>query len=131
MIECDCGVDDTYGDSSSFCKVKEVKAKKEHTCRECKEKIQKGDTYEYTTGVWDGDFDTIKTCMRCVGVRDTLCKSGYYYGEVREQIYEACGIDYITGEMAKWLLEDFAKEHKEGKYLPVDIVKTLTTKGFI
>lgn len=41
------------------------KARKEHSCCECGEKILPGQEYKYISGVWDGRGDDFKQCLRC------------------------------------------------------------------
>ncbi len=41
------------------------KARKDHKCCECFETIQKGETYSYTSGVWDGTGQSFKQCTNC------------------------------------------------------------------
>jgi len=72
--------------------------RKEHRCIECCEKIKIGDKYEYVFGVWDGEASQHKTCMRCVLIRDKLFGSCSIYGELREQVWDCLGLDYITNE---------------------------------
>ena len=38
------------------------RARKHHTCCECGFVIHPGDVYEETRGLWDGRWDTYKTC---------------------------------------------------------------------
>lgn len=45
-------------------------ARKAHRCSECGRAIDVGEQYENTTGKWDGDFSTFKTCLRCRAVRE-------------------------------------------------------------
>jgi hypothetical protein len=41
-------------------------ARKEHTCCECRQPIQKGEKYHRFSGIWDGiGCATYKTCLRC------------------------------------------------------------------
>lgn len=46
------------------------KAKKEHKCCECCQKIKPGEKYQYCSGVWDGVPDSYKTCLLCVKLRE-------------------------------------------------------------
>jgi hypothetical protein len=45
------------------------KARKDHACCECSRTIKAGSTYEFTSGIWDGEPSSHKTCLRCVGLR--------------------------------------------------------------
>ncbi len=48
------------------------KARREHTCCECKGTIAKGETYHLFKGCWDGDWATFKTCADCEQIRDEV-----------------------------------------------------------
>lgn len=41
------------------------KARKEHKCDACEERIRAGDTYNYSTIIYDGSVEHIKRCLRC------------------------------------------------------------------
>ena len=97
---CVCGYDGD-GESASVCTIQMRKARKEHICCECGEKIQKGEKYEYVAGCWDGAWDTYKTCFVCLKIRDGICCGFYIYGTLRETIREEFYLDYVTGEFLK------------------------------
>jgi len=63
---CDC--DDNYmvtGGSMTH------KARKVHKCCECRRKIDVGELYERTSGLWrDSGFASFKTCAHCAATRD-------------------------------------------------------------
>lgn len=46
-----------------------VTARKPHMCCECGGVIAKGEKYESVSGMWDGRFDRIKTCIPCMEIR--------------------------------------------------------------
>ncbi len=62
----DCGCD--Y-DPPSVYSHRVVTARKSYRCEECAAKINPGDRYETTFGVWDGYPETFRTCLDCVDVR--------------------------------------------------------------
>ena len=66
-MDCACfdPVSDMGDGSCEFYSVKIVKARKKHKCYECGHIIEIGESYEYATGKWDGDFDVFKTCDDC------------------------------------------------------------------
>lgn len=51
-------------------KQKNRKARKQHKCCECHHEINIGEHYEYSSGIWDGEPSSYKTCASCVEVRD-------------------------------------------------------------
>lgn len=46
------------------------KARKTHCCDECRRTIQLGESYEYISGVWEGEPGQYKTCEACVILRE-------------------------------------------------------------
>jgi hypothetical protein len=46
------------------------KARKPHTCCECKGRIRPGETYHYHHGVWAGDPLAYKVCLDCDALRE-------------------------------------------------------------
>ncbi|TPV96148.1 MAG: hypothetical protein B7733_06260 [Myxococcales bacterium FL481] len=52
----------------------ERKARKSHTCGECRKPIRPGDSYEEVTGIWDGHPGRHRTCQRCKRVRELALK---------------------------------------------------------
>ena len=59
---------------------KKVKARKEHKCCECDDIINKGDYYQYSSGVWD-EPDSFKQCLNCHEIMvaaQSICNEFYY-----------------------------------------------------
>jgi hypothetical protein len=79
------------------------KARKEHTCSECREPIPKGTTYDYSSGIWDGRADSFKTCLLCVEIRDHFACEGWVYETLWSDLTEnffpdmKCGGQCMTG----------------------------------
>ena len=93
---CVCSVDYDRADVYSS---KVVTARKQHKCCECGETIEPGGKYEYVSGCWDGSWDHYKTCEICLRIRnDVCCGGGFLFGQLREEVWEAFGVDYVTGE---------------------------------
>ena len=59
-----------YGESPAVYAVKRHKARAGHACYECHGLIVPGETYERVAALYDGKWLTIKTCRRCLDVRD-------------------------------------------------------------
>ena len=83
-----CRIDDAYA-----CDVhndSHPAAQKHHTCRECRRTIKAGESYELVRVLWDGSWNTIKTCTHCQAAREFLGKycSGWVYGEVLDELVE-------------------------------------------
>jgi hypothetical protein len=79
------------------------KARKEHRCCECRETIKPGDSYHYTSGIWDGRACSFKLCAKCEALRQ------YIFGEDMEARHE--GLEF-EGGAREWCVncdEDFAE----------------------
>ncbi len=50
------------------------KARKKHCCCECGKTIQVGEQYEYSSGIWEGEPVSHKTCGYCADLRNLACK---------------------------------------------------------
>lgn len=60
------------------------KARNVHICLECNGNITPGDIYEEVRAKWDGEVDTIKTCLSCLIIREKI---------VMHELGQGCGID--------------------------------------
>jgi len=92
---CVCSVVDY--DPADVYSSKVVTARKEHTCCECGETIKPGDKYENASGLWEGSWDHYKTCEICLRIRSDVCCDGWLFGQLREAVWDAFGLDYVTG----------------------------------
>lgn len=65
-------------------------ARKAHKCGECSRQIEPGEKYQYVSGVWDGDFDTKKTCRHCLVGQELLIREcrGFIYGGIQEDLQD-------------------------------------------
>lgn len=67
-----------------------VKARKAHECIECFRVIPGGEPYEYTAGMWDGEFSHYKVCADCVALREWAISSVpcfcWSYGGLHEDV---------------------------------------------
>lgn len=45
-------------------------ARKQHKCNECGRAVQPGERYEHVRAKWDGDMATVRTCVRCLSLRE-------------------------------------------------------------
>lgn len=54
------------------------KSKLNHRCTECHGIIEKGESYERSSGIWDGRWSTYRTCERCMALESAI--EGYYKG---------------------------------------------------
>lgn len=57
------------------------KARKPHTCCECRAAISRGQEHEYVKGCWDGSWSAHRTCLACVSLRaEALRRAEAAYG---------------------------------------------------
>jgi hypothetical protein len=110
MTTCYC---DTDGQASVYWPSRPI-ARKAHRCDECGRQIQPGERYERVRAVWDGDPQTCRTCVYCLGVRDSVdavaqcfCWTHSYMLEdamdwVRENKRRTPGIAMRVG---RWIVE--------------------------
>ena len=96
LLSCDCSVDDY--DPAKVCTVRIVRARKQHYCGECARTIESGEQYELVKGLWDGSWETHKTCIGCTRIRQHFCSSGWLYGALAEQIKDCIGFDYTADD---------------------------------
>jgi len=76
-----------HDEGPEVCSETRPKARKEHRCCECRRIIKKGEQYNNTSGLWDGGWDTYKTCTDCESIRDALFCSFIYetlWGQLSE-----------------------------------------------
>jgi hypothetical protein len=52
--------------------IRHSRARKQHTCCECDGIIRPGELYYYRRGLWDGTWDTFRTCHDCEALRDKI-----------------------------------------------------------
>lgn len=102
-------------DMPSAFRERERIARKDHRCCECYGTIKAGVRYMYSSGVWDGQGSSFKTCLRCDAVRTD--------GSVLAGLVEFdCGPP--MGGLAQWLLDaagDLDMDLKSGH--AVDIIE--------
>lgn len=79
---CDC----LFDNPPTFYKVRQVKGRKDYTCAECLRDIPKGEPHEYAKGLWEGSFDSFRTCNLCTGMRDEIELSCYCHGLMMDEI---------------------------------------------
>ena len=95
-MECSCAVD-VYSDDFEpvACFTNGIrKARVDHKCRECRSVITRGETYNYSSYVFDGKWFDDKVCNDCQSVINQFFPSGGYYDlwpEITEEVSESEG----------------------------------------
>lgn len=87
----DCGVclSDDFCEGPTIYAEKVVTARKPHSCCECGRSIPAGAKYQRVCGLWDGRFDTFRTCMDCVNIREAFrCGGGFIFCQLWETLHE-------------------------------------------
>lgn len=69
-------------------------ARKSHVCCECGQEIKRGERYEFTSGIWEGEPGSYKTCLICARIRDDYFCS-WIFGGLKEEIRECLGVDLV------------------------------------
>lgn len=85
MVAC-CPLTGSDGDGPTVYSTSKVKAAKDYKCTECWDPIAKGTRHEVTTGMWDKEWSTYRTCFSCVEIRDHFACDGWIYGQLWEDI---------------------------------------------
>lgn len=67
---------------------KEIVARKEHRCCECRRKIWPGEPYIMAKGLWD-DWMDFKTCLVCEHVSNLIDE--HVYTMLRDTLRDECG----------------------------------------
>jgi hypothetical protein len=62
---CDVSIGGYDGDGPEFFHVATVTARKPHKCDECGGALQPGQRYERSSGKWEGDWSTHRSCLQC------------------------------------------------------------------
>lgn len=86
---CICAI---YDEFTILLARRRLKSRKEHKCIECKCTIQPGDIYERDVTLFEKEFETFKTCLVCVRIRESLFSCDWCYGRMWDDIHEIlCG----------------------------------------
>lgn len=115
-----------------FSRKERRRARKEHTCGECRGKIALGDTYVYWVGSTReygcsfSEFSTFRLCLRCAKDWDTIlsvwnrnpeAQMCLCYGQLREAVGEAIAGGYLkkNSALAKRWFPPVSKEPKNSR----------------
>jgi hypothetical protein len=116
----DCGVcigGYDYDGAPEFHAVKLPKARKPHACCECKRGIPSGSVYEKTSGKYDGEFYSNRTCLVCAEIRDAFsCDGGVLIGELWQEMHEY-GFEKINESCFAKLQTVKAKRYLRGRWM--------------
>ncbi|RLE41371.1 hypothetical protein DRJ16_06415 [Candidatus Woesearchaeota archaeon] len=69
-------------------------ANKNHTCCECGSTIEPGEMYHKIKGIWEGIFDTHKTCQICEKVRLKAMAGSHGHCICFGELWETVGVEY-------------------------------------
>lgn len=86
------------------------RARKDHTCSECRSTIARGEKYNYDSGIWDGRPDSFKTCLLCVEIRTHFSCEGWVYGCLWGDLQENFFPDMKSGGPCMFGLSPEAKQ---------------------
>lgn len=73
-------------------------ARKQHVCEECGATIEPGEKYQLIKGLWEGTWETHKTCTFCASVRNRAGNEQPYADEgiCFGNLWECVGMDYAA-----------------------------------
>ena len=100
---CSCVYVDT-DEALSFYTETSPTARKQHKCCECHRVINPKEKYEKIAGMWDGRFDTYKTCSDCTEIRNAFFCNGWIFEHVFEDLKYY--IEDVAGEVSESCLAD-------------------------
>ncbi len=90
----------------------ERKARKEHKCCECYNPINKGDVYQYSSGVWD-EPQSFKQCLGCYEIMKAAdsesrvnCDNGVAFGCLRDWFFDGMSSDFKAKEFIDAMAKD-------------------------
>ena len=109
-MDCSCAIDMDSYDEVIVRKQEIRKARKIHICNECRRKIIK-EEYEYQTFIFEGEYDTHKTCTDCISIRDVFFSCGYYYGNILGDMINH--IDSCDGNIKSEILDELTDNAKK------------------
>jgi hypothetical protein len=104
--------DGLRGVSDDFHNHSQRRARKEHRCSECHGGIRSGEIYSVFTGVFEGDFYSIKMCAHCGPAYEAANKEswrvggeGLEFGSLHEDVFESHDAErmaaYIKNKVAR------------------------------
>jgi hypothetical protein len=93
-FECDCSA--YLDDHNQLHDITYPCAMFEHECGECGRVIKPGEHYERVRILYDGDWETAKTCLGCWRIRERFCSNGHHYGCLAEQMTTCLGFNYTA-----------------------------------
>lgn len=89
----DCCYGSGEGAMPEFSTTTRPRARQVYRCIECGDPIVRGENHECVSGMWEGRFDTFRTCLICARIRDDFCRHGFTYGELREVLRECLEVE--------------------------------------
>jgi hypothetical protein len=90
-MRCDCSVD--VVEEPTLYRETWPRARRLYMCCECGDKIHTGEQYQCTTGLWEDEWATYRTCMLCAKIRTDYCAWGWEYGQLAEALWECLEVE--------------------------------------
>lgn len=85
------------------------KARKEHKCCECYQPIKKGEFYQYSSGIWDGEPSAYKQCLTCYAIFRQVPESEFeeppVFTGLLEWFINQTGRDYSIEDVVRYYSE--------------------------
>lgn len=93
MTQCDCSWDVGDYEPASVYRETNPQSRKQYVCCECGSTIEPGDRHQCITGLWDGTWDTFRTCATCARIRSEYCPHGAVFGGLAEALWECLEVE--------------------------------------
>ena len=103
-MECACSLNMDVDDCATVLSDTVVVARKNHQCCECRHVIKPSEIYRREKTLYEGSFETYKTCVNCDSIRREFVSGGWYWGEILEGLREC--IFGCKGEISEEKISD-------------------------
>lgn len=103
---------------AQFENIKVVRGKRDYRCVECSKPIPKGAEHEAYSGLWEGEFETYRTCIPCRDLREAL----------RPIMKQAWGEDCFTFGHVRANISEL-REHSDETRAAVDALPALSSQA--
>jgi len=84
-MKCAC-INVEVEDGTTFERIENRVAKKQHRCCECRRTIEIGEQYENFAGKWDAEFWCFKTCSDCLSIRKSFFCNGHEFHSILSRL---------------------------------------------
>jgi hypothetical protein len=109
-MECSCTVNVDIEEPVYLAHITTPFARRVEICSECNRDIHVGEDYRKEI-FYHGSRFTHRTCEDCLSIREVFFSSGWYYGEIREQMEEF--VYYSDGQLSVKCILELTKKARD------------------